>query len=331
MRYVANDSRYAAMKYNRCGKSGLKIPAIAFGLWNNFGYPDSYENARALVLRAFDLGITYFDIANNYGPPAGAAEEIFGKILKNDLKPHRDELIVTTKAGYCKWEGPYGDGGSKKYLTASLDQSLKNLGVDYVDVFFSHRLDQDTPLEETMSALDSLVRQGKALYIGLSAGYEGAQLAEALRILKRLGTPCTVHMIRYNMLFRQLEGGLQDLLRDEGIGSIAYSPLCEGLLTDRYLNGIPEDARGANGGGCMLPGFLTEKMLGKVRRLNRIAQERGQSTAQLALAWVLRGGRVTSALIGASRVGQIEKNVDTLKKLDLSRDELAQIDAILKD
>lgn len=330
MKYIADTQRYDRMIYNQCGKSGLKIPAISLGLWHNYGAADDYENCRAMIRRAFDLGITYFDIANNYGPPQGAAEATFGEIMKDDFTGHRDEMIITTKAGYRMWEGPYGDGGSRKYLIASLDQSLKRLGVDYVDVFFSHHFDKDTPLEETMEALHMLVRQGKALYIGLSAGYNSGRVQEALAILKRLGTPCTVHMTRYSMFERALEGDLQRTLQEEGVGSVAYCPLAEGLLTDKYLKGIPEGSRAARRAGGMSGETVTGEKIEKVRALQKIASERRQSLAQMALAWVLRGGYVNSALIGASRVGQIEENMGALSCLEFAQEELNKIEEILR-
>jgi L-glyceraldehyde 3-phosphate reductase len=326
--YSANPERYRDMPYNRCGRSGIKLPAISLGLWQNFGGNDVYENSRAMVRRAFDLGITHFDLANNYGPPAGSAEENFGRMLRDDLMPYRDELIISSKAGYLMWEGPYGEWGSRKNLLASLDQSLKRLGLDYVDIFYSHRPDPETPLEETMGALDHAVRQGKALYVGLS-NYTHEQTREAVAILKRLGTPCLIHQPRYSMFERWIEEGLQDTLQEEGIGSIAYSPLAKGMLTDRYLERIPADSRAGGPSVFLKPEDLTEAVLGKVRALNRLAGERGQSLAQMALAWVLREGRVTSALIGASRVSQLEDNVAALANLSFSDEELQCIEQIL--
>jgi L-glyceraldehyde 3-phosphate reductase len=313
------------MKYIRCGKSGIVLPAISLGLWHNFGGVDTYENGRAMVLKAFDLGITHFDLANNYGPPPGSAEEMFGKMLKTDLAPYRDELIISSKAGYRMWPGPYGEWSSKKYLVASLDQSLKRMGLDYVDIFYSHRPDPSTPLEETMAALDLIVRQGKALYVGISS-YNAEQTAEAIKILKELGTPLFIHQPSYSMLNRWIENGLQDVLDENGVGSIAFCPLSQGLLTNKYLSGVPSDSRAAKQWG----GSVKESDVIKVRLLNEIALERGQSLAQMALAWVLRGGRVTSALIGASRVSQIEENVAALNNLDFSEHELARIEEILK-
>jgi L-glyceraldehyde 3-phosphate reductase len=325
MPYQANQERYSAMKYNRCGKSGIVLPAISLGLWHNFGGVDTYENGRDMVLKAFDLGITHFDLANNYGPPPGSAEEMFGKMLKTDLAPYRDELIISSKAGYHMWPGPYGEWGSKKYLVASLDQSLKRMGLDYVDIFYSHRPDPNTPLEETMSALDLIVRQGKALYVGISS-YNAEQTAEAIKILKQLGTPLFIHQPAYSMLNRWIENGLQDVLDENGVGSIAFCPLSQGLLTNKYLSGVPSDSRAAKQWG----GNVKESDVEKARQLNKIAQERGQSLAQMALAWVLRRGRVTSALIGASRVSQVEENIAALNNLDFNEQELAMIADILK-
>ncbi|TCL65320.1 L-glyceraldehyde 3-phosphate reductase [Hydrogenispora ethanolica] len=329
MDYSANPERYGTMKYNRCGRSGLKLPAISLGLWHNFGGVTLYENSRAMVRRAFDLGITHFDLANNYGPPPGSAEENFGRILRTDLHGYRDELIISTKAGYLMWPGPYGDWGSRKYLLASLDQSLKRLGLEYVDIFYSHRPDPETPLEETMSALDQAVRQGKALYAGIS-NYKPAEARQAIRILRELGTPCLIHQPSYSMFNRWVEEGLLDLLAEEGVGSIAFSPLAKGLLTDRYLNGIPADSRAAGSSVFLKPEDITTEKVAKVRRLNELAASRGQSLAQMALAWVLRGGRVTSVLIGASKVSQIEDCVRTIARLDFSADELAAVEGILQ-
>jgi L-glyceraldehyde 3-phosphate reductase len=328
--YVADGKRYENMKYNRCGRSGLKLPAISLGLWHNFGGVDSYENMRAIVRRAFDLGITHFDLANNYGPPPGSAEENFGRILKEDLAPYRDELIISSKAGYRMWPGPYGEWGSRKYLIASLDQSLKRLGVDYVDIFYSHRPDPETPLEETMMALDSIVRQGKALYVGIS-NYSAEQTAEAIRILKQLGTPLLIHQPRYSMFDRRIEQGLLDVLEQNGVGSIVFSPLEQGLLTDKYLHGIPQDSRASKPTSPFLnPRDITEDKLNKVKALSEIAKQRGQTMAQLALAWVLRDGKVTSALVGASRVSQVEDNVRTLDNLSFTAEELEKIEQILR-
>ncbi|SDM93223.1 L-glyceraldehyde 3-phosphate reductase [Fictibacillus solisalsi] len=328
MVYSADNNRYETMKYNRSGRSGLQLPAISLGLWHNFGGVDSYENGRGMLRRAFDLGITHFDLANNYGPPAGSAEEMFGNILKTDFAPYRDEMIISTKAGYYMWPGPYGEWGSKKYLTASLDQSLKRMGLDYVDIFYSHRPDPNTPLEETLAALDAVVRQGKALYVGISS-YSPEQTEEAIRILNDLGTPLLIHQPSYSMLNRWIEDGLQDVLEENGVGSIAFCPLAQGLLTPKYLNGVPEDSRAAKSSGALDENSVTPEVIEKVKRLNDIAANRGQSLPQMALAWVLRGGKVTSALIGASKVSQIEDNVKALDNLDFSDEELQRIDDIL--
>ncbi|AIQ72689.1 MULTISPECIES: aldo/keto reductase [Paenibacillus] len=329
MMYNASATRYDNMKYNRTGKSGLLLPAISLGLWHNFGGNDLFENGRAMVRRAFDLGITHFDLANNYGPPAGSAEESFGQILKKDLTPYRDEMVISTKAGYYMWAGPYGEWGSKKYLVSSLDQSLKRMGLDYVDIFYHHRPDPNTPLEETMAALDLVVRQGKALYVGIS-NYGPEQTREAAQILRRLGTPCLIHQPNYSMMSRWIEDGLQDVLSEEGIGSIVFSPLQGGILTDRYLNGIAPDSRAAGPSVFLSENAITEEAIGKVRKLNEIAAARGQKMSQLALSWVLRGGKVTSALIGASKVSQIEDAVASLNAPELSAEELEQIEAILR-
>ncbi|MCV9887297.1 L-glyceraldehyde 3-phosphate reductase [Metabacillus halosaccharovorans] len=329
MTYKANDGRYKEMKYNRVGRSGLLLPAISLGLWHNFGGVDSFENGRAMLRRAFDLGITHFDLANNYGPPPGSAEEMFGKILKTDFAPYRDELVISTKAGYHMWDGPYGEWGSKKYLIASLDQSLKRMGLDYVDVFYSHRPDPNTPLEETMGALDQIVRQGKALYVGISS-YDAEQTAEAVKILNDLGTPLLIHQPSYSMFNRWIENGLQDVLQENGVGSIAFCPLEQGLLTNKYISGIPTDSRAAKANTFLSEERVTEDVIRKVKQLNEIAQNRDQNLAQMALAWVLREGRVTSALIGASKVSQIEENVATLHHLEFSNEELSQIERILK-
>ncbi len=325
--YRPLDTRYDTMLYNRCGRSGLKLPAISLGLWHNFGGVDRLEDARAMILRAFDLGITHFDLANNYGPPPGSAEEMFGQILRQDLAPYRDELIISSKAGYLMWPGPYGEWGSRKYLVASLDQSLRRMGIEYVDIFYSHRPDPDTPLEETMGALDQIVRSGKALYAGISS-YSPEQTRQAARILRALGTPCLIHQPNYNMFNRWIEDGLLAALREEGIGSIVFSPLAQGMLTDRYLAGIPEDSRAAKG-GFLKPTQITEDKLAKVRRLNDLAKARGQTLAQMSLAWVLRHPEVTSALIGASRIAQIDDAVGALQNLAFTADELASIEQIL--
>ncbi|CAI0968235.1 L-glyceraldehyde 3-phosphate reductase [Serratia liquefaciens] len=328
MLYQADSSRYQSMEYRRCGRSGLKLPAISLGLWHNFGDVTLYDNARKLIHCAFDLGITHFDLANNYGPPPGSAEENFGRILKADLKSWRDELIISSKAGYTMWPGPYGDWGSKKYLVASLNQSLQRMGLDYVDIFYHHRPDPDTPLEETMAALDLLVRQGKALYVGLS-NYPADRARQAFSILQQLGTPCVIHQPKYSMFERWVEPELLDTLEEHGVGSIAFSPLAGGLLTDRYLQGIPQDSRAASGSQFLQPDQLTEDKLGKIRRLNALAQQRGQKLSQMALAWVLRGDRVTSALIGASKTSQIEDAVGMLANRTFSDDEIKQIEQIL--
>lgn len=322
------ENRYDAMRYNRCGRSGLVLPAISLGLWHNFGGVDTLENSRAMLRCAFDLGITHFDLANNYGPPPGSAEESFGKLMAQDLRPHRDELIISTKAGYWMWPGPYGEWGSRKYLIASLDQSLKRMGLDYVDIFYSHRPDPNTPLEETMGALDFAVRSGRALYVGISS-YNPAQTREAARILRELGTPCLIHQPNYNMFDRWIEDGLLDVLDEEGIGCIVFSPLAQGLLTEKYLKGIPPDSRAGKPTGFLRPEQVTEARVARVWQLREIAQVRGQTMAQLALAWVLRRPTVTSALIGASRVSQIEDCVAALDHLDFSAEELQAIEDIL--
>jgi L-glyceraldehyde 3-phosphate reductase len=327
--YLADQSRYATMRYRRCGKSGLKLPAISLGLWHNFGGVDTFENSRAMVRRAFDLGITHFDLANNYGPPPGSAESNFGEILRLDLKPYRDELIISSKAGYEMWDGPYGDWGSRKYLLASLDQSLKRMGLEYVDIFYSHRPDLETPLEETMSALDQAVRSGKALYAGVS-NYDAERTTEAARILRQLGTPCLIHQPKYSIFERWVEGGLLDVLGAEGIGGIAFCPLAQGLLTDRYLKGIPEDSRASKPHGFLKKRDIDERRLTQIRALNELAIARGQTLAQMSLAWVLRDERMTSALIGASRVEQIEQNVAALNHASFTTEELQRIEAILK-
>ena len=324
MTWSASPARYDSMPYRRCGRSGLKLPAISLGLWQNFGTSRPLEPSRAILLRAFDLGITHFDLANNYGPPYGSAESVFGQVLARDLSRHRDELVVSTKAGYDMWPGPYGEWGSRKYLLASLDQSLSRMGLDYVDIFYSHRFDPDTPLEETMGALDSAVRQGKALYVGISS-YSPARTREAAAILRRMGTPLLIHQPSYSMLNRWIEPDLLDVLDEEGVGCIVFSPLAQGLLTDRYLDGVPEGSR-ASRDGSLKPGMLAAETLEKVRALAAVAGRRGQRLSQLALAWVLRDPRVTSALIGASSVQQLEENVAALDRLDFDEEELAEID-----
>lgn len=329
MPYLADEARYEHNHFRRCGKSGLKLPLISLGLWHNFGGVDPLENQRAMLRRAFDLGVTHFDLANNYGPPAGSAEENFGRLMKEDFLPYRDELIISSKAGYNMWPGPYGEWGSRKYLLASLDQSLKRMGLDYVDIFYSHRFDPNTPLEETMGALDTAVRSGKALYAGISS-YPPAQTKEAARILKELGTPCLIHQPSYSMFNRWIEDGLTDVLEEEGIGCIAFSPLAQGLLTNKYLNGIPENSRAVTA-GSFLDEFLSEKNLTHVRALNDIAQQREQTLAQMAIAWVLRDQRITSALIGASSVKQLEDSLAACEQLAFSDSELSAIDQHAKD
>ncbi len=324
MTFTAADERYDSMVYRRCGRSGLDLPAISLGLWHNFGGDRPIETSRAILRRAFDLGITHFDLANNYGPPYGSAETTFGRVLKEDLRPYRDEMIISTKAGWDMWPGPYGDRGSRKYLLASLDQSLTRMGLDYVDIFYSHRADPDTPLEETMGALDTAVRQGKALYAGVSS-YSPERTKRAAEILRGLGTPLTIHQPSYSMLNRWIESELLDVLGDQGIGCIVFTPLAQGMLTDRYLDGIPEDSRAARD-DSLDPDWLTEENLERIRALNEIASNRGQSLAQLALAWTLRDPRVTSTLVGASSVRQLEQNVAALDSLEITSDELAEID-----
>jgi len=326
--YIPKNDRYEKMKYRRTGKSGLLLPELSLGLWHNFGFNDDFENSRALLKCAFDNGITHFDLANNYGPPPGSAEENFGKILKKDFKNYRDELIISTKAGYGMWEGPYGDLGSKKFLVASLDQSLKRMGLDYVDIFYHHRPDYDTPLEETMGTLDLIVRQGKALYVGIS-NYRPERAAEALKILKDLGTPCLIHQPNYNMFDRWIENGLLDLLGNSGVGSIAFSPLAQGMLTNKYINGLPKDSRAIKDSPFLNTNQVLEK-LPKIKELNNIALERGQSLAQMAISWILKDERITSVLIGASKTEQI---LDSLKAIDnkpFSKEELQKIESVLK-
>jgi L-glyceraldehyde 3-phosphate reductase len=324
MTYVATPERYESMTYRRCGRSGLDLPAVSLGLWQNFGHERPLEASRGLVRRAFDLGITHFDLANNYGPPYGSAEETFGELLRADLRPYRDELVISTKAGYDMWRGPYGDHGSRKYLLASLDQSLRRLGLDYVDIFYSHRFDPDTPLEETMGALDSAVRQGKALYVGISS-YSADKTSEAAAILRSLGTPLLIHQPSYSMLNRWIEPELLDVLGHEGIGCICFSPLAQGLLAGRYIDGIPEGSR-ASRPGSLSADSITDQTLAKVRGLGEIARRRGQTLAALALAWTLRDPRVTSTLVGVSSIEQLEANVAVLDRLDFDEDELAEID-----
>jgi L-glyceraldehyde 3-phosphate reductase len=326
--YNPDAKRYEQMPYRRCGTSGLRLPAISLGLWHNFGGVDAFENMRAMLRRAFDLGVTHFDLANNYGPPPGSAEENFGRALRADLGAWRDELIVSTKAGYLMWPGPYGEWGSRKYLLASLDQSLKRMGLDYVDIFYSHRPDPDTPVEETMSALDSAVRAGKALYAGIS-NYNAEQTERAVAALRSLGTPCVIHQMKYSMLVRTPEEGLFERLAAEGVGGIAFSPMAQGLLTDRYLEGVPDGSRASKPGTFLKRTDVTEQRIAQVRELNRIAERRGQSLAQLALAWVLRQPTMASALIGASRVEQVEQCVAAAGHLEIDAADLRRIDGIL--
>ncbi len=326
--YLPAHDRYETMPYRPSGRSGLKLPVISLGLWHNFAGVDTFENSRAMIRRAFDLGITHFDLANNYGPPPGSAEETFGRVLRQDLRGFRDELIISTKAGYYMWPGPYGEWGSRKYLVASLDQSLKRMGLDYVDIFYHHRPDPDTPLEETMTALDQIVRQGKALYVGIS-NYDAGQTLAAVRLLRDLGTPCLINQVKYSMFNRWVEDALLDAAGDAGIGLIFFSPLAQGLLTDRYLHGIPEDSRAAKPATFLKKDSITNDYLAQARRLNEIAQSRGQSLAQMALAWVLRHPASTSALIGASSVQQLDNNVATVNNLSFSDEELQAIDDAL--
>jgi L-glyceraldehyde 3-phosphate reductase len=316
------------MRYERCGRSGLKLPAISLGLWHNFGGVDTFENSRLIVRHAFDLGITHFDLANNYGPPPGSAEETFGQLLRSDLAPYRDELVISTKAGYLMWPGPYGEWGSRKYLLASLDQSLLRMGLEYVDIFYHHRPDPETPLEETMGALDQAVRSGKALYAGVSS-YSAEQTRQAASLLRSMGTPCLIHQPRYSMFDRWIENGLLTVLGEEGIGCIVFSPLAQGLLTDKYLKGIPADSRAANPNGFLKREQVTDDKIGKVLGLQELAQARGQNVAQMALAWVLRHSGVNSALIGASRVGHIDDAVGALQNLDFTAEELQTVELIL--
>ena len=330
MTYIPSAERYSGMIFNRCGRSGLKLPAISLGLWHNFGFKDNFDTARSMIRAAFDAGITHFDLANNYGPPAGSAEENFGTILKEDFKNHRDELIISTKAGYYMWDGPYGEWGSRKYLLASLDQSLRRMGLDYVDIFYSHRPDPDTPLEETLGALDTAVKQGKALYAGIS-NYPADKTKTASEILRKLGTTCLIHQPRYSMFDRWVEQDLLDVLEEEGIGCIAFSPLAQGLLTDRYLSGIPGDSRASKPHGFLQKSQVTAEKLHKASELNKIASERDQSLAQMAIAWLLKDIRVTSVLIGASSVKQLRNNLGALQNLMFDETELRQIELVLKD
>ena len=327
-KYLAADNRYETMRYRRCGRSGIKLPMISLGLWHNFGNSANFTNGRSILRTAFDKGITHFDLANNYGPPYGSAETNFGQIFKEDFKPYRDELIISSKAGYDMWPGPYGDFGSRKYLISSCDQSLKRMGLEYVDIFYHHRPDLETPLEETMGALDQIVRSGKALYVGIS-NYGAARTREAAAILKQLGTPFLVHQPRYNMLDRWVEDGLLDALDETGLGSVVFSPLQQGLLTDKYLNGIPKDSRAANS-MYLSEDRITEDLINTVKQLNTLAKERGQSLAQMAISWLLKDHRVTSVLVGVSKVEQLQNNIDALSNLEFSDDELSKIEVLLK-
>ncbi len=327
--YIANEKRYENMKYNRCGKSGLKLSAFSLGLWHNFGSSDNYDNMVDMLTTSFDLGITHFDLANNYGPYPGSAEENFGKVMKNEFKPYRDELVISTKAGYGMWPGPYGDWGSRKYLISSLDQSLKRLGLEYVDIFYHHRPDPETPIEETAAALDHIVRSGKALYVGVS-NYNAEQTKKIAEAMKALGTPLLIHQPRYNMFERWIEDGLQDVLAEEGMGSISFCPLAQGLLTNKYIHGIPADSRAAKSSPFLNADGVTAEKIEKVVKLNAIAENRGQSLAQMACAWNLRGGKLTSVLLGASKSSQIIENVGALANLDFTTDEIDAIEKALK-
>ncbi|AMM51812.1 L-glyceraldehyde 3-phosphate reductase [Rufibacter sp. DG15C] len=330
MAYTPSPTRYSAMEYRRCGTSGLQLPALSLGLWHNFGHVDVLENSRQILHDAFDAGVTHFDLANNYGPPPGSAEENFGKILHEDFRGYRDELIISTKAGYRMWDGPYGEWGSRKYLISSLDQSLKRMQLNYVDIFYSHRPDPNTPLEETMGALDSIVRQGKALYVGIS-NYETPEATRAIEILKELGTPCLIHQPKYSMFVRWVEESLLDLLEQQGVGCIPFSPLAQGLLTNKYLKGIPENSRAAKPHGFLQEEEITPERVQQINRLNEIAQSRGQSLAQMALAWLLKDPRVTSVLIGASTPAQLADSLKCMQNTKFSSDELSQIEAILEN
>ncbi|MBS7564002.1 L-glyceraldehyde 3-phosphate reductase [Mucilaginibacter sp. Bleaf8] len=329
MTYIASDNRYQNMPYRRCGRSGIQLPAISLGLWHNFGGVDVFENYRKILHLAFDSGITHFDLANNYGPPYGSAEENFGILLKKDFARYRDELIISSKAGYDMWPGPYGNWGSKKYLVASLDQSLKRMGLDYVDIFYHHRPDPETPLEETMSALDLIVRQGKALYVGIS-NYQADEAQKAIDILNKLGTPCLIHQPKYSMFERWVEGGLLDVLGNEGVGCIPFSPLAQGMLTNKYLHGIPDDSRAAKTTGHLQTDQITPEKLNQIKQLNDLAQQRGQTLAQMAIAWLLKDERVTSVLVGASKPEQLADSLKSLDKLGFSADELSKIETILQ-
>ena len=329
MSYQPSSKRYQNIQYRRCGNSGLKLPALSLGLWHNFGFVNDFENSRNVLHTAFDNGITHFDLANNYGPPPGSAEEVFGKILHSDFNGYRDELIISTKAGYTMWDGPYGDWGSKKYLVSSLDQSLKRMNLDYVDIFYHHRPDPDTPLEETMAALDLIVRQGKALYVGIS-NYNAEQAQRAIAILKDLGTPCVIHQPKYSMFVRDPENGLLDVLSNNGVGCIPFSPLAQGLLTDKYLNGIPTDSRVATSGVFLNESHLTPEKIETIKQLNNIARQRGQKLAHMALSWLLKDSRVTSVLIGASRPEQVLDSLQSLNNINFSDEEIQAIEAVLK-
>ncbi|WP_215223765.1 L-glyceraldehyde 3-phosphate reductase [Echinicola shivajiensis] len=329
MSYLPHPDRYKKMTYRRCGKSGLKLPALSLGLWHNFGHVDVLENSRKILQLAFDSGITHFDLANNYGPPPGSAEENFGKILKEDFAGLRDEMVISSKAGYLMWDGPYGDWGSRKYLISSLDQSLKRMGLEYVDIFYHHRPDPETPLEETMGALHQIVQQGKALYVGIS-NYPAEDAQKAINLLREMGTPCLIHQPKYSMFERWVEGGLLDVLGQEGVGCIPFSPLAQGMLTDKYLKGIPEDSRAAKSHGFLQKSEINENTLNKIKALNDLAQGRGQSLAQMALSWLLKDDRVTSVLIGVSKTNQLEDSLKCLDKLDFSKEELNKIEGILK-
>ncbi|MDO9553093.1 L-glyceraldehyde 3-phosphate reductase [Rhodonellum sp.] len=327
--YLPNPSRYSEMPFRRCGNSGILLPLISLGLWHNFGHNADFKNARTILRKAFDSGITHFDLANNYGPPFGSAEETFGRIMEKDFESYRDELIISTKAGWDMWPGPYGNHGSKKYLIASLDQSLKRMGLEYVDIFYHHRPDPDTPMEETMGALDQIVRQGKALYVGISQ-YSAEETFKASKILKELGTPCLIHQPRYSMFDRWVENGLLDVIEKEGIGSIAFSPLEQGMLTDKYIKGIPEDSRIAKDGRYLKEGNITEEILKKVKALNLIALGRGQSLAQMAISWLLKDPRITTVLVGVSKPEQLEDNIKAVQNFVFSKDELNDIEKILQ-
>jgi L-glyceraldehyde 3-phosphate reductase len=330
MTYSPSPTRYESIPYRRCGKSGLVLPALSLGLWHNFGFVDTYENSKSLIKTAFDNGITHFDLANNYGPPPGSAEEVFGKILHSDFSGYRDQMVISSKAGYTMWDGPYGDWGSKKYLVSSLDQSLKRMKLDYVDIFYHHRPDPDTPLEETMAALDLIVRQGKALYVGIS-NYNAEQTQKALQILKTLGTPCLIHQPKYSMFERTPENGLLDVLQENGVGCIAFSPLAQGMLTDKYLSGIPADSRAAKQGDSLKESNITPETVEKIKKLNEIAKERGQKLVHMALAWLLKNPVITSVLIGASKPEQITDSLQSLKDINFSEEEINRINTVLSD